>query len=185
MQTLDETVVLFFQGLRCEELTVFFSIFIPSETWTFTAIVLVLFSFLRSGVLRVPVISFMVALISSDFCYRAIKAVVHRPRPFMAMHEVVPLISVPGFSFPSGHATVAMAGAMVIAHHFPKSRVPVGVLVLLVVVSRVYFGVHYLSDVLGGMALGAVLGWLSLVVERGILKIAGSLTLRKIGSFKH
>ncbi|MFJ9173965.1 phosphatase PAP2 family protein [Streptomyces sp. NPDC102360] len=73
-----------------------------------------------------------------------------------------------GFSFPSGHTTTAAlsAGILVIAllARAPRGRAPLAVAVvcwgLLVGVTRVYLGVHWFTDVLGGWLLG--IGWLGL-----------------------
>lgn len=96
-----------------------------------------------------------------------IKALVHRPRP-----EVVQaLVHVDSFSFPSGHALLSMAFYGTVALELTAddlrrgTRIAIwlmaGVLVLLIGASRVYLGVHYPSDVLGGYALGA--GWLAVM----------------------
>jgi undecaprenyl-diphosphatase len=73
--------------------------------------------------------------------------------------------SLPTNSFPSGHVAAAVAfyvGLFVIARWHTKRKailVPAGVLAVLiplnVIVSRLYRGMHYLSDVLAGVALGA------------------------------
>lgn len=83
-------------------------------------------------------------------------------------------------SFPSGHSLLSAATYPIVAHHLVQNRsVPTQALVhtmstltiLSVGFSRVYFGVHFPSDVLGGFAAG--FGWLGLtslshtVVERG------------------
>ena len=143
MQGIDQKIILFFQSLRCEGLTHLFSVFIPL--------------FLVRGV--------------SDFCYGVIKNFVHRPRPFLTVKGLVPLITPHGFSCPSGHATIAMAMAVVLAHHFPKARGLVYTLAVLIGASRVYFGVHYLSDVFAGFVLGAVVGCLCIILERMILSV--------------
>jgi len=171
MQKIDENIVLFIQGIRCEPLTTFFNIFIPLEFWAVTSIIIVLFSFFRTRTLRVPLVSFVLAGWLSDHCYGFIKILVHRPRPFLTVKGLVPLITPHGFSFPSGHATLAMAMAVILAHHFPRVRSLVYVLAILVGFSRIYFGVHFLSDVLAGFILGAILGWLCIIVERTIISV--------------
>ena len=89
----------------------------------------------------------------------AIKLLVRHPRPTVAMIALPP-----DYSFPSGHAvaasalyiTLALLAAGVERRAGPRRLlVASGVLVaLLVAWSRVYLGVHYLSDVVGGLLLG-------------------------------
>ncbi len=179
MQGIDEKIVLFFQGIRCELLTKLFNVFIPLEFWNVVAVVLVFFFFFRTGTLRVPVVSFVLARGLSSCCYEAIKNFVHRPRPFLTIKGLVPLIIPHGFSFPSSHSTLAMAMAVVLTFHFPRVRIPVFILVVLIGFSRVYFGVHYLSDVLAGFVLGGVLGWLSILLEQAILSATKGVNFRK------
>ena len=158
MQTIDEKIVLFFQSVRCEALTKVGYVFIPLEFWELIAVIFVLFFLLRTKILRAPVVSFTIAWNLSEYGYGAIKHFVHRPRPFLTIKGLVPLITPHGFSFPSGHATMAMAMAVVLTYYFPKARASVYVLAVLIGFSRVYFGVHYLSDVLAGFVLGGFVG---------------------------
>lgn len=88
-----------------------------------------------------------------------IKLLVRHPRPTVAMITLPP-----DFSFPSGHATAASALYVTLAllaagverRAGPRRLlIASGVLVaVLVAWSRVYLGVHYLSDVVGGLLLG-------------------------------
>ncbi len=72
-------------------------------------------------------------------------------------------------SFPSGHSLLSAATFPIAAHHFvERQSLPVqavvhtsaGLLILSVGFSRIYFGVHFPSDVLAGFAAG--FGWLGL-----------------------
>jgi membrane-associated phospholipid phosphatase len=80
-----------------------------------------------------------------------------RRRPPLVYPEPKPLVHVPhSGSFPSGHATVAFACATVIAWKVPRLAFPAFVLAGAIAWSRVYVGVHWPLDVLGGAALGVL-----------------------------
>ena len=97
-----------------------------------------------------------------------LKVMVRRPRP-----EGFRLVEAPGLSFPSGHSMAAMAFygygiwlAQSGVCDFSCSMFVVVVLacvILAVGVSRIYLGVHYASDVLGGCCLS--FAWLILFVH--------------------
>jgi len=92
-----------------------------------------------------------------------VKSVVARERP-----EILePILVEHGFSFPSGHATLSMTAYGVLTVLVWRSRlvreaklavtILVGLIVFAVGVSRVWFGVHWPSDVLGGWIVGGVI----------------------------
>jgi undecaprenyl-diphosphatase len=87
------------------------------------------------------------------------KTQVKRERPYEA-EGVVRLIRPPtGSSYPSGHAAVAAAMMSVIGDgNGPVVGLAARTLTLFVAASRVYVGVHYPSDVLGGTGMGLLLG---------------------------
>jgi undecaprenyl-diphosphatase len=63
-------------------------------------------------------------------------------------------------SFPSGHTTTIMSCAVALALLLPRWRVPILIAGAVFSFSRVLVGAHYPSDVLGGIALGALVSWL-------------------------
>lgn len=97
-----------------------------------------------------------------------LKVLVHRPRP-----QGFRLVEAPGLSFPSGHSMAAMAfygyGIWLVrcgAYGLPFGsaiEVALAFVIFAVGVSRIYLGVHYASDVLGGFCLS--FAWLALFVH--------------------
>ena len=63
-------------------------------------------------------------------------------------------------SFPSGHATTAMALGVALALLFPRMRWVFLCLCFWIAVSRLFLGVHYPSDVIAGGMLGGLTAWL-------------------------
>ncbi len=81
-----------------------------------------------------------------------------RPRPFNVNPELVTLIHKPSsFSFPSGHTSVSFAGALVLFKMLPKKAgIPAVILAAMIGFSRMYVGVHYPTDILGGIVVGVI-----------------------------
>jgi undecaprenyl-diphosphatase len=111
-----------------------------------------------------PLALLAAAYVGADLAFNAVKELVGRPRPPAA----ILLKPVAGPSFPSGHATQAVAVygmlAALLAAATPSWARKVAawaaavVIVGVVPVSRLYLGAHWLTDVLGGLVLGAA--WL-------------------------
>ena len=90
-----------------------------------------------------------------------LKGVFDRPRPSVVDPAVHPLVAVPhNGSMPSGHAATAFAAGVAVGLVHPRLRWPLVVLAALIAFSRVWLGVHYLSDVLVGSALGTAIALL-------------------------
>jgi membrane-associated phospholipid phosphatase len=89
---------------------------------------------------------------------QGLKAAHGRPRPFQTGEPIRQLIASPsGTSWPSSHPAVLTAFTTVAARNLGLSRrgrIGLGALVGIVALSRVYVGVHYPSDVIGGVFLG-------------------------------
>ncbi len=89
----------------------------------------------------------------------SLKHLYQRPRP-----EILHLVEEKGFSFPSGHSlavTVLIGSLIIIVGQRVKDRtvnlilqILLGIYLVSVIISRVYLGVHYPSDVLASLCLG-------------------------------
>lgn len=92
-----------------------------------------------------------------------LKPLVARPRPCIQNPNIPLLIPVPhGYSFPSGHAMTSAAGAAVLRRTNSPFQLAAVPLALLIAFSRLYLYVHFPSDVLCGLILGAGIGCLFL-----------------------
>jgi membrane-associated phospholipid phosphatase len=121
-----------------------------------------------------------IALVGAQVLSNVMKLTFRRERPFFSD----PLASERTYSFPSGHALVSLAVygsiALVLAKRLPThgQRVALisgaALLILAIGVSRLYLGVHFLSDVLAGYAAGAA--WLGLLYFA--LELRGRYTSR-------
>ena len=113
--------------------------------------VLAAFYWRRPAIFIYVVLSDLIAVVSSVLLREAIG----RERPALRFPEPHPLVHVPGSpSFPSGHAATSFACAATLAWLTPLSPVVLYVVASLIAISRVYVGVHYPLDVVGGAALG-------------------------------
>lgn len=105
---------------------------------------------------RIPGLLVLAAVIASGAIDNMIiKTVVDRTRPFLALPQIHNLVTAHGSSFPSGHTGTSFAAAGVLWQTVPRLY-GAGALILagLIGLSRIYLGVHYPSDVLGGMLIG-------------------------------
>jgi membrane protein DedA with SNARE-associated domain len=112
--------------------------------------------------------AWLAALVGSEVLDWALKRVVHREPPVFQ----VPYATESSFSFPSGHVLGALVGYGMIVYFvycLTTSRawrtlavLLAGIVVLAIGFSRLYLGLHFFSDVVGGLAAGAV--WLTACV---------------------
>lgn len=101
------------------------------------------------------------------------KNLIARDRPFIARPEILLAISPPsGYSFPSGHSFSSFVSAAILARYSSKAAAIAIPTAVLIAFSRLYFSVHFPTDVLCGTVLGIVIG---LAVYKLVMKNASPL----------
>jgi undecaprenyl-diphosphatase len=103
--------------------------------------------------------------LSDQLAAHVIKPWVGRERPCSALTDVDLLIRCSGSpSFPSAHAANTFAGALYFSRFAPGLTIPLAVIAFIISYSRVYVGVHYPLDLIGGALLGMACATLVLAV---------------------
>ena len=104
------------------------------------------------------------SIISLIICALAVnvilKPLIHRPRPFSKLADIVLLIKAPkDFSFPSGHTAASFVMVYIFFRHIKKFFVPVFITGILIAFSRMYLSVHFPSDIIAGIIIGIFSGY--------------------------
>lgn len=130
------------------------------------ALVAIIFLYMVLGHRR-ELLFLIAVMLGSEIISRTLKLLFHRARPIV--HRIA---EATGYSFPSGHTTgaVTLYGTLVylVWRHVPSAWGRALVLVcgvamiVLIGVSRIYLGVHYPSDVVGGLLISGA--WLAAAI---------------------
>lgn len=118
---------------------------------------------------RVGAVASLSLLCNAVLVNLLIKPLVARVRPYEVIEGLHLLVSPQSdYSFPSGHAAAAFAVAVVLLRLMPRRiGVPATIAAALIALSRLYVGVHYLTDVLAGVLIGSLVALLACHLLRG------------------
>ena len=153
IQPLDWMIYHLVQNLRCDFMTSFFKLCSTlGSTWFYVILVLSLVILKNKKDIWVGI-----HLLIIQGMNRIIKALVQRPRPPQIYH----LVKETNYSFPSGPSMSAMIGYGLLVLEVQKSslkykkviEIILMIMIFLIGLSRIYLGVHYFSDVIGGFLL--------------------------------
>lgn len=167
----DEKIIQYISLFRSGALNEFFLgiTFVSSE--------IIIFFFLTSLFLwkeqkRRWILPLWLTLFLSIIVSFVLKSGISRARPFQqGLVSVLPVLEksshlIWNFSFPSFQAMLAFCAVPILAKEFPRLRYVWIVFAGLVAFSRVYFGLHFLSDVIAGGLIGLILGWAMIKLEK-------------------
>jgi undecaprenyl-diphosphatase len=97
--------------------------------------------------------------------FRALKRTSRRKRPCeIEPHCWASILPPDKYSFPSGHAITAFAVAISVGFFYPYLEISLLAAALLIAASRIILGMHFLSDVIAGSAIGIGLGFASFYI---------------------
>lgn len=149
-------------SLKCDFFTNFFKVITFFGSVKFIVILNVLA--IIYGIVKKNNKCFIIVFFSacSSFVNSLLKVIVKRERPDISLW----LVSENNFSFPSGHSMTSFVFYGIICYFIYNSKISLnnkrviisllGLLVILIGMSRIYLGVHYFSDVIGGFLWGFV-----------------------------
>jgi undecaprenyl-diphosphatase len=169
----DKQISVFFENIRNYPLDFIFI------ALTFTTNVFIIFFFLTTLFLwkehkRRWILPLIFSLLLSLTLTYFLKLIVHRPRPFqdgivtvssLAFYFLKNNFNTWNFSFPSLEAVLVFSALPILCKEFKKFKFIWLFFACLVALSRVYFGVHYISDVLVGSIIGISIGYFAVFIE--------------------
>jgi len=141
----------------------FFSIITDVNKWYIAYVILAGITFFKGGRRgKIAIVGLIIMIVVTDQTgYRILKESIQRLRPCVALADVITPVGCSGsFSFPSNHALNNFAAAIFLMRLYPNYKWIFLVVATLISISRIYLGVHYPSDVLGGALIGAAFGYL-------------------------
>lgn len=149
-------ILLFFQRLASPFLDLIMNmITVAGEMMIPVLVILIIYWCMDKKKGLVTAMSLLTALMTTQI----IKAIVRYPRPFMMYPDLIKgerISTATGYSFPSGHSTTASSfyGSVAMLFRSRAVRIISILLIIAVPVSRLYLGVHWPMDVIGGTAIG-------------------------------
>ena len=175
LHQIDIQILYFFnQTVSSPILDKFFSIITNVNNWFIAYVILLFISFFKGGLKgKIAVLGVILLIIFTDqLGYKILKEIFQRPRPCIALTNIITPLGCNGtWSFPSNHALNNFAAATFYYLLFPKLKWALFIPAVLVSISRIYLGLHYPTDILGGAVIGIFIGYLFALLELKIISV--------------
>ncbi len=115
---------------------------------------------------RICAIALLIGVgISNEISSHFLKNLFERPRPCHSLENLRLLVDCgPGKSFPSSHAVNNFVMAGLLSYFYKEYKLVLFILAGMVAFSRVYIGVHYPFDIIGGALIGLFLAHIYIII---------------------
>ncbi len=183
LYSIDVAVFRFINGTLANPVTDKLMPFITDVTHWYLVYVLLWFIILfKGGKYRIGLAIGMILLItiSDQISSNLLKNLIERTRPCKVLENVHLLVTcTDSYSFPSSHAVNNFAAAMFFTFFYRHLKWILFSVATLMALSRIFVGVHYPFDVVGGAFIGVLIGYLLAVIYNFLLEKIYSLFGRK------
>lgn len=141
------------------------------------------FSFLGEGVLLCGLLCLLYWCTDKNFAKRIAmpltfslcfneftKNIIRRQRPWIVNEKVLPLTTIGGYSYPSGHTQSAIVTYGSFSHLLKSKKIAYLSIILsiLIALSRIYLGAHFPTDVIGGLVFGLLITIIYFYLEKKV-----------------
>jgi undecaprenyl-diphosphatase len=168
-QAIDQQLLLF---LNVKFANALFDLIMPfiteKQNWYVPIGIIGILLFWKGGAKgKFVVLTLVVSLIISDQTSSSlVKPMVGRLRPCKTLENFRLLVECGGgYSFPSSHAVNIATAMGIFIYNYRRFSATWIIIALLVGYSRIYVGVHYPFDVLGGFVLGSGIAWIIIIIS--------------------
>lgn len=159
-------------NLSCEPMDALmkFITFFGNAGWFWIALALILTFIPKTR--KIGFTACLALLLNLLLCNLTLKPLVARIRPYDLKQGIELIIDAPhDFSFPSGHTSASFAAAFAVFFHNKKWGAGALAFASLIAFSRLYLYVHFPTDILGGIVVGAITAAIGYFVVKWIYKL--------------
>ena len=170
---LDGNILLYIQDyIRQDWMTPFWKFITSLGNSGWFWIVLSILLVIPQRTRKIGITALAALLIGALITNVALKNLVARIRPYEVVDGLKLIIERQhDYSLPSGHTCASFAAALVYYKMGPRKwGIPAVVLASLIAFSRLYVGVHYPSDVIGGLLIGVFAAWAALKLKDYVMQ---------------